>query len=432
MVLSLINVDEIENYFDKLFPILRSVTGNGNRETLNIINEIVDLNITEVPSGTQCFDWTVPPEWNLKDAWIKNSKGEKIVDIKNSNLHILGYSTPFTGKLTLKELKEHLYSLPDMPDAIPFLISCYKRRWGFSLTHNQLQSLPEDTYEVLIDSDINSNGSLTYGEAFIKGKSEKEILISTYICHPSLANDNLSGILSAAFLYKELKKRSDLRYSYRFLFIPETIGAIAYLSKHGNELKENLIAGFVLTTCGDRGNFTYKRSRKGNTLPDRAVECVLSSTEKEYTLEDFFPTGSDERQYCSPGFNFPVGSLMRTRYYNFPEYHTSKDNKDFISFEHIKGTIEKYLDVITLIEANDILVRTNPYCEPQLGKYDLYTSLGGQRDTSIINGLIIYILNLADGSNDLIDIVKKSKYDFRLVIEAIRKLVDKNLLKVKD
>lgn len=425
-------MDEIEKYFDRLFPILRSVTGNGNRETLNIINEIVDLNITEVPSGTQCFDWTVPAEWNLKDAWIKNSKGEKIVDIKDSNLHILGYSTPFTGKLTLNELKNHLYSLPDMPDAIPFLVSCYKSRWGFCLNHNQLESLPEDIYDVLIDSDINDKGSLTYGEAYIKGKSQKEILISTYICHPSLANDNLSGILSAAFLYKELKKRSDLRYSYRFLFIPETIGAIAYLSKHGNVLKENLIAGYVLTTCGDRGNFTYKRSRKGDTLADRAVECVLSSTEKDYKLEDFFPTGSDERQYCSPGFDFPVGSLMRTRYYEFPEYHTSKDNKDFISFEHIQGTIEKYLDVITLIEANDIFVRTNPYCEPQLGKYDLYTSLGGQRDASIINGLIIYILNLADGHNDLIDIVNKSKYDFRLVIEAIKKLVDKNLLKRKN
>jgi len=336
---------QIEKYFDRLWPINRSLTGNGNRESFKILSEIVDIKLTEVPSGTSCFDWNVPPEWNAKEAWIKNSKGEKIVDFSINNLHLLGYSTPIHEKLSLDELKKNLYSLPDQPELIPYLTSYYKERWGFCLSHNQLESLQEDTYEVFIDSTLDSNGHMTIGEATLKGSSDKEILFSTYICHPSMANNELSGPLVTAFIYQELKKKKNLFYNYRFVFLPETIGSIYYLSQHGEYLKEKLDAGYVINCIGDPGNFTYKRSRRGNSLADRSAEIILNQTEKTFILEDFFPRGSDERQYCSPGFNLPMGSLMRTRYAMYPEYHTSGDNKDFISFEALQKSVEKYLDI---------------------------------------------------------------------------------------
>lgn len=420
---------EIEKYFDRLWPITRSLTGEGNRESLKILSELIDIKITEVPSGTQCFDWNVPPEWNIKEAWIKNGKGEKIIDILKNNLHILGYSEPFTGRLSFEELKLHLYTLPDQPDLIPYLTSYYKRRWGFCISHTQFLDLDKnDYYEVFIDSSLDENGSMTIGEAIIKGKSEKEILFSTYICHPSLASNELSGPLVSAFIYSKLKQQKELKYTYRFIFVPETIGSIYSLSILGEKWKQNLRAGFVITCIGDDGKFTYKKSRRGNSLPDRAVEIILSQTESEFNIVEFFPSGSDERQYCSPGFNLPVGSLMRTMYGKYPEYHTSADNKDFISFEAMEKSVLKYLEIIDVLERNEKYINKMPFCEPQLGKRGLYPTLGSQKGTEDFVKAMMWILNLTDGTNDLISISEKSKIPISQLIPVIDRLIENGIL----
>lgn len=423
---------EIEEYFDKLWPINRSLTGNGNRESLKIIKEIVDLNISEIPSGTKCFDWTVPPEWNVNEAWVKDCSGQKIINFALSNLHLVGYSEPFHGTLSLSELKQHLYSLPDQPDLIPYTTSYYKRRWGFCISHNQLQQLKDEEYEVFINSTLDDNGSMTIADAIIHGKHEKEILFATYICHPSMANNELSGPLVSSFIYQLLKKREEsLKYTYRFVFAPETIGSIYYLSKHGLHLKENLEAGFVVTTVGDSGHFTYKRSRSENSLTNRAVETILSHSEAAYKVEDFFPMGSDERQYCSPGFNLPVGSLMRTRYGKYKEYHTSGDDKSFISFEAMADTIEIYLKVVELIENNCKPVNLLPDCEPQLGKRGLYPDISSSSEKTKIVEAIQWVLNYSDGLHDTIDIINKSKLKPSLIYSAIRSLNEAGLLRIE-
>jgi len=421
--------ERIEDYFDRLFPINRSLTGKGNRETLKILSEIIDLEVTEVSSGTECFDWTIPPEWNIKEAWIKDSKGNIIIDFSENNLHVLGYSEPFHGSISYEELKSHLYTLPDQPDLIPYLTSYYKRRWGFCLTHNQFMQLNQnETYEVFIDSFLDDNGSMTIGEAVINGKSDKEVLFSTYICHPSLASNELSGPLVSAFIYNKLKEQKELKYTYRFIFVPETIGSIYSLSIKGEYWGKNLIAGFVITCIGDNGKFTYKRSRIGDSLPDRAVEAILDQSERDFNIVDFFPSGSDERQYCSPGFNLPVGSLMRTMYGKYPEYHTSADNKDYISFEAMEKSVQKYLDVIELIENNEKYINKMPYCEPQLGKRGLYPTLGSQKGTQDFVKAMMWILNLADGTNDLITISEKSKISVKDLIPVVNKLIENGIL----
>jgi aminopeptidase-like protein len=421
--------NNIEKYFDRLWPITRSLTGNGNRDSLKILSELIDLEVTEVPSGTTCFDWNVPPEWNIKEAWIKNSKGEKIVDFSKNNLHILGYSEPFQGILSFEELKSHIYTLPDQPELIPYLTSYYKRRWGFCISHRQFLELDKnDNYEILIDSSLDENGSMSIGEAIIKGKSEKEILFSTYICHPSLASNELSGPLVSAFIYSKLKEQKELKYTYRFIFVPETIGSIHSLSVNGEKWKENLQAGFVITCIGDNGKFTYKKSRRGNSFPDRAVEAILKQTESEFNIVEFFPSGSDERQYCSPGFNLPVGSLMRTMYGKYPEYHTSADNKDFISFEAMEKSVLKYLEIIEVLERNEKYLNKMPFCEPQLGKRGLYPTLGSQKGTEDFVTTMLWILNLADGTNDLISISEKSKIPFSQLIPVIDRLIENGIL----
>ncbi|MBS1517254.1 MAG: DUF4910 domain-containing protein [Bacteroidetes bacterium] len=420
---------KLEKYFDLLWPICRSLTGDGNRETLKILSEIVDLKISEIPSGQECFDWTVPDEWNVKDAWIKDSKGKKIIDFRKNNLHLLGYSEAFRGKLKLKELREHLYSIPEQPNVIPYLTSYYKPRWGFCISHKQMRKLREDDYEVCIDSVKDPEGSMTIAEAVLPGKSKKEILLSTYICHPSMANNELSGPLVTSFIYEKLKKKTERKFTYRFLFLPETIGTIYYLSVHGEELMKNLHAGFVVTCIGDRGNFTYKKSRRGDTPADRAAELVLNQTERKFIVEDFFPTGSDERQYCSPGFNLPVGSLMRTRYGKYKQYHTSADNRKFISFKKMEESVEKYIEIINTLENNGTYVNTLPYCEPQLGKRDLYPTLGSQKDTTEFVNSIMWVLNLSDGKNDTIEISRRSGIKFEIINEAAQKLFEKGLLK---
>ena len=349
-----------------------------------------------------------------------------IVDFNSCNLHLIGYSVPFQGKLTLNELKPHLFSIPELPDAIPYKTSYYKEQWGFCMSHKQFLSLDDDLYEIKIDSVLDPNGYLTYGEAFIQGKSEKEVLFSTYICHPSMANNELSGPLVTAFILKSLKGKV-LNYSYRFLFIPETIGSIYYLSRFGGYLKKNVIAGFVVTTIGDNGNFTYKRSRQGNSLADRAAEIVLEQSEKDYVIEDFFPYGSDERQYCSPGFNLPVGSLMRTRYGKYKQYHTSEDNKSFISFDAMEKSIGKYLEVINVIEENKKFNNKFPFCEPKLSGRGLFPLNGSINNQDKLNAAL-WILNLSDGMHDLISISKRSKINIQFLIPIVKLLEENSLI----
>jgi len=424
-------LSELEYYFDRLWPINRSLTGKGNKETLKILSEIIPtLKTHEIPSGTQCFDWTVPPEWSIKEAWIKDSKGNKIIDFAKNNLHVIGYSTSINKDVDLAELKKHIHTLPNQPDLIPYITSYYNKRYGFCMSHNQMVSLKDDTYHMYIDANHDPNGALVYGEAVLKGTSTKEILLSTYICHPSMANNELSGPLVTSFIYKELSMQKKRKYTYRFLFLPETIGSICYLSKHGDALKQQLIAGFVVTCVGDDGNFTYKKSRQGNALPDRVVELILKQTEKQYNIIDFFPMGSDERQYCSPGFNLPVGSLMRTMYGTYPEYHTSGDNKNFISFKAMEASIKKYLEIFKVIEYNDKYINTMPYGEPQLGKRGLYPTIGGKGLKKVIEAMM-WLLNLSDGNHDLIDIANKSKVNYNTLIEHINKLLDNGILTIK-
>ncbi len=419
----------IENYFDRLFPINRSLTGNGNRESLKILSEIVDLKIKEIPSGTQCLDWNVPPEWNINGAWIKDANGKKIVDFADNNLHVLGYSTPVHKTISFSELKSHIYTLPEQPNLIPYVTSYYKKRWGFCMSQNQLDELDvHKKYEVFIDSSLNDSGSMTVGEAYLPGNSDKEILLSTYICHPSMANNELSGPLVTAFLYDKLKNLDNRKYSYRFLFAPETIGALYNLSQYGEHWKKNLVSGFVINCVGTNAPFTYKKSRMGNSLVDRATSAVLQN-EKQKKEIDFFPRGSDERQYGSPGYNLPVGVLMRSMYQDYPEYHTSGDNKDIISFEAMEKTINTYYDIIRLIEANEIYINQKPFGEPQLGKLGLYPTLGSESKNNEYLDNLMWILNLADGSNDVIDIISMSKSSVENILNIINRLIEKKLLK---
>lgn len=424
--------EHLEKYFDRLWPITRSLTGDGNRETLAILSELIELTIKEVPSGTACFDWTVPPEWNIRSAWIKDSKGNKVIDMADHNLHIVGYSEPFKGTLDFEKLAAHLYTDPDQPEVIPYVTSYYKKRWGFCLSHKQFLKLDKnDTYEIFIDSDLNQKGSMTVAEAVLPGKSKEEVIFSTYICHPSMANNELSGPLVTAFLYRELAKKKELKYTYRFLFAPETIGALYNLTQHGSHWKNKLLAGYVVNCVGDSGNFTYKRSRQNNSPADRAAELILKQTECNYRLLDFAPRGSDERQYCSPGFDLPVGSLMRSKHGDYKEYHTSADNKEFISFEAMEQAVGKYLQIIELLEWNDKYLNTMPYGEPQLGKRGLYPTVSKKGVHHRIDAMM-WILNYSDGKHDLIDIAEKSNISVQELMKSTKVLLKEGILVISD
>jgi len=418
---------------EDLFPICRSITGNGVRETLKIIKKIIPVEIKEVPSGTKVFDWVIPKEWNIKDAYVKDSKGNKIIDFQKTNLHVMNYSIPIHKKIKLKELKPHLFTLPDHPDWIPYAHSYYKENWGFCLTHNQYKKLKEDTYEVFIDSTLK-NGSLTYGEYYIKGKSKDEILFTCYICHPSLCNDSLSGVVLVTYLAKLLSKMK-LKYSYRFLFIPETIGAITWLSQNEKKTK-NIKYGLVATCLGDPGKYTYKKTRNGDTLIDKIVEKVLFDSKEDHQILDFWPIGSDERQFCSPGFNLNVGSLMRTVYGCFPQYHTSGDNLDFVDKKYLTGSFEKYMDAVYIFENNASYMNLNPKCEPQLRKrgfYDMAEKV--DPDPVLVEVFInelLWVLNFSDGNNSILDIAIRSGRDFKKIKYAADALVNKKLLKKID
>ncbi len=410
---------------ERLYPICRSITGNGVRDTLSILKEFIPLKIEEVPSGTKVLDWEIPDEWNVSDAWVKNSNGEKIVDFKKLNLHLLNYSLPIDKTIDLEELKEHLHTLPEYPDWVPYRTAYYNRQWGFCISHNQFQRLTEGDFHIYIDSEIKP-GSLTYGEVLIPGNTKEEVLFSCHICHPSLCNDNLSGIVLAAKL-ADILKTMTLHYSYRFLFIPGTIGSITWLSRNEDTVK-NIKHGVVLTLLGDSTPFQYKKSRQGNSEIDRIVEYLLKD-EIGSKMLDFSPYGYDERQFCSPGFNLPVGRLSRTPFEEFPEYHTSADNLDFISANNLCDSLEFLLKVISVVEGNKKWINLNPKGEPQLGKRGLYKTIGGQRLQKNYQMALLWILNLSDGSYSLLDIAIKSGIEFELLLEIAKELEQVKLLK---
>ena len=417
---------EMQRLIAELYPICRSITGNGFRETLQAIRKHIPLEVREVPTGTQVFDWTVPREWNIHDAYIKNARGDRLVDFQNSNLHVLNYSTPIKTKLSLTELKPHLFSLPEHPDWIPYRTSYYTERWGFCLSHRQLLALPDEIYEVCIDSTLQ-DGHLTYGEFLLRGQTSDEVLISCHACHPSLANDNLSGVALVTFLAQRLGTFTP-RYSYRFLFIPGTIGSITWLARNEDKVV-NIKHGLVITCVGDTGKLTYKRSRRGNAEIDRAVAHVLKHSGQEHEILEFIPRGYDERQYCSPGFNLPVGCFMRTPNGHYPEYHTSADNLDFVKPGSLADSYSKCLASLTVLEGNQTYVNLNPKCEPQLGKRGLYQTIGGQAGTPQFELAALWVLNLSDGTQTLLDIADRSGIEFELIRKAADALIEHSLLK---
>jgi len=418
---------KMSNLIERLYPICRSITGEGVRETIKIINEHIPIKIYEIPTGKKVFDWEVPKEWNIKDAYIKNSKGKKIVDFKKSNLHVVNYSTPIHKKMTLKEIKQaygkHFFTLPKYPDWIPYKTSYYKENWGFCMTHNQYENLSKDTYEVFIDSELK-NGHLTYGELIIKGSLKGEILVSTYICHPSLCNDNLSGIVLSTFLAKYLANK-ELKYSYRFLFIPETIGSITWLSLNEKKIPR-IKFGFVITCVGDSGNITFKKTKNGDTELDKATIKVLQDLfkEKNYQILNFVPMGSDERQYSSPGINIPMVSIMRTQYTKYPQYHTSADNLNIMNEKCLDEIFNIYIKVIDIIENDKIYVNKYSKCEPQLGKRGIYSS------SSEENLVFKWILNMTDGKHSLLDIAIRSNISFDKIKNASDILYSKGLISI--
>jgi aminopeptidase-like protein len=383
------------------------------------------LAIHEVPTGTQVFDWTVPKEWNIRDAYIKNVRGERVVDFQKSNLHVVNYSVPVKEKISLAELKEHLFTLPEHPDWIPYRTSYYKENWGFCLSHRQLLALMDAEYEICIDSSLEP-GALTYGECYLPGESTDEVLLSCHSCHPSLCNDNLSGMALATFLAQSLRSLA-LRYSYRFLFIPGTIGSITWLCLNESQVAR-IKHGLVLANVGDAGRSTYKKSRRGDAEIDRAVIHVLQHSGEDYEVIDFSPYGYDERQFCSPGFDLPVGNLMRTPHGRFPEYHTSADNLDFVQPPYLANSFAKCLAVLTVLENNLTYLNQNPKCEPQLGKRGLYRVMGGPEGE--LNELaMLWVLNLSDGSHSLLDIAARSGYPFAMIKRAADLLREHLLLK---
>ncbi len=414
---------------EHLFPICRSITGDGLRESLRRVGEVVPLNITEVPSGTAVFDWVVPPEWNIRAAWLTDPTGRRVVDFDRSNLHVLNYSVPVRRTLSLEELRPHLHSLPEHPSWVPYRTSYYNEDWGFCLADDVLRALPPGDYEAVIDSSLQP-GSLTYGECVLPGSSTDEVLISSHICHPSLANDNLSGVVVAAFLAKTLAS-VDRRYTYRFLFAPGTIGAITWLARN-EEILGRIRAGLVLACVGDDADVVYKRSRRGDTDIDRAAEHVLKSEALAHSVVDFSPYGNDERQFCSPGFDLPVGSITRSNYERAERHHTSADNIRSVSPEALAGTLQVCLRMVEVLEANDTYVSLSPKGEPQLGRRGLYRTFGGRADRPQLEAALLWLMSFADGRNSLLDIAIRSQLPFSPVREAALILEQAELLGRKD
>lgn len=397
--------NEIHQFAKKLWPINRSITGEGVRQTLQSIkNHIPNLEVKSITSGSSVFDWTIPKEWIVNEAYIVTPNGEKICDFSENNLHLLGYSIPFDGKVNFEELKQHLYTLPDQPNAIPYITSYYKDRWGFCLTHEQFENLEDGFYDVHIDSKL-FDGVLNYGELLIKGKNEKEVFLSTYICHPSMANNELSGPTVVTYLAKWLEHLGSTEYSYRIIFIPETIGSIAYLSRHLKEMKERIFAGFNVSCVGDDREYSYLPSRNGNTLSDKVSKHVLKHTDSNFKAYTWLDRGSDERQYCAPGIDLPIASIMRSKYGQYPEYHTSLDDLDnVVTPEGLNGGYWALRRAIEAIEKNKIY-RVTVLCEPQMGKRGLYPTLSTKKSGEQVR-LMMDLISLCDGVNSLLDIAE--------------------------
>jgi aminopeptidase-like protein len=414
----------MHQFVAELYPLCRSITGDGVRQTLARIGQRIPLQIHEVATGTKVFDWTVPKEWNIRDAWIANSRGERVVDFRKSNLHVLGYSLPVRGRFRLEELKEHLFTDPRHPDWIPFRYSYYTENWGFCLPYRQFLELEEDEYEVVIDSSLKE-GSLTYGECYLPGSTCDEVLISVHVCHPSMCNDNLSGIAVATFLAEHLSN-ADNRLSYRFVFVPTTIGSITWLALNEDNV-DRIKHGFVLACVGDEGGFTYRRTRRGDAAIDRAIAHALKFCGEPNIVEDFSAFGFDERQYCSPGFDLPVGCLMRTAHGEFPQYHTSGDNVDFVRPEKLKGTLSLCLDTIHILERDGCYLNLQPKCEPQMGRRGIYRKIGGPTLEQDLLSLF-WVLNFSTGENSLLDIAERGRIPFARVRHAADLLTETGLL----
>ena len=416
---------ELHAFLSELYPICRSITGDGLRETLRRIGERIPLKLQEVPSGTRLFDWVVPQEWSIADAYVKNSRGRRVIDFRKHNLHVVNYSIPVRTRLSLAELKPHLHSLPDHPEWIPYKTSYYRPTWGFCVAHEVLRSLREDRYEVLIDSKL-TDGSLTYGECRLPGSTPDEVLIYAHACHPSLANDNLSGIAVATFLARSLQNQSR-RLTYRFVFAPGLIGALAWLARNRRGLSR-IRYGLILSGVGDRGPLTYKKSRQGNSPMDRAVAQVLRHRRVPHEIREFSPYGYDERQFCSPGFNLPVGCLMRTPFGEYAQYHTSADNPELVKPSSLADSLEVCLQIASWIEANVTYRNRKPLGEPQLGKRGLYTSIQDRDREKPDPMAMLWMLNLSDGQHSMVDIAERSRYDLAALQQAATQLVQARLL----
>jgi len=416
--------DEIHGIAAEIYPICRSITGNGVRRTLQALKRHLPLVVHEIPSGTQVFDWVVPPEWNIREAYIANSAGERIVDFRHNNLHVLSYSVPVHARLSLEQLKKHIHTLPEQPALIPYRTSYYAEQWGFCMAHEQLAKLPDGLYEVHIDSSLEE-GSLTYGEYLHRGALREEVLLSAHICHPSLANDNCSGVALLAALARRIV-RMRTRYSYRFLFAPGTIGAITWLARSEHAVRR-IHHGLVLSCLGDAGGPTYKRSRRGDAAIDRTMAYLLKGVGGAKVI-DFTPLGYDERQFCSPGFNLPMGSFQRSQHGSFPEYHTSADDLDFIRPEHLADSYRVIAAALQILEQDCKPRNLMPKCEPQLGRRGLYAMIGG-KDSAAKTKALLWVLNMADGTHCMLDIAERSDLPFALIAEAARLLEAHGLVK---
>jgi aminopeptidase-like protein len=419
---------ELYNFAKRLWPICRSITGEAVRETLRIISlHLHELEIKSVSSGTQVFDWTVPKEWSVKEAYIVTPSGEKICDFSKNNLHIIGYSIPFKGRLSFDELKKHLHTLPDQPNAIPYITSYYKQQWGFCLTHDQKNTLGDGNYQVVIDSKL-FDGQLNYGELLLPGESDQEVFLSTYICHPSMANDNLSGISVATYLAKWLSELKTRYYTYRLVFVPETIGSIAYLSKNYQNLKKKIIAGFNISCVGDDRSYSYLPSRNGNTISDKIAKHVLKWIDPNFTVYSWLDRGSDERQYCAPGIDLPIASILRTKHNEYPEYHTSLDNlNDVVTVKGLNGGYWALRRALELIEKNKNY-KTKFLCEPQLSKRSLYGSISAKKLTDEQTLKMLHFLNYCDCEHSLIDIAEKINLPAWDLYELVDRLILEDLI----
>ena len=418
-------VRQMRALMEELYPLCRSITGDGLRETLRAIGRRIPLSLSEVPSGTPVLDWTVPDEWNIADAFVADSNGRRVIDFRRSNLHVLNYSEPVRRKMSLAELRPFLFALPEHPDWIPYRTSYYERRWGFCLSQHDLDALPDGEYEAVVDSRL-APGALTYAELLLPGETPEEILLSTHCCHPSLANDNLSGIALATAL-AELLGTARRRYSYRFLFLPGTIGSITWLSRNAEAIAR-IRHGLVVACVGDAGPMHYKKSRRGDAEIDRAAAHALARSEREHRIVEFSPYGYDERQYCSPGYDLPVGSLTRTPHGRFPEYHTSADDLAFVRDDALADSLAAYLEVLAILEDNRRWINTSPKGEPQLGKRGLYRAIGGLPDPGRHSFAMLWVLNLSDGRHDLLAIAERSGLPFDVVAAAAARLAEAGLL----